>query len=262
MSFREIGPDAASSDHANAYLSKLSAQKVSESLIHTAVNSIKFYYEKVVFNPSFKLAEIARPKKSHHLPTILSIQEVDRMLRSVENVKHVAILYALYSGGLRLNEMLTLRCQDVLWERNQLFIKDGKGKKDRYVMLSMVLKQVLRHYFDSYQPKYWLFESQDKSTHYGQRSVQQIVKRAAEKAGISRNVSPHTLRHCFATHLLDGGTDVRYIQELLGHKDIKTTLIYTHVTNRSLEQIKSPLDVLNLRLGEEKMRNDATRNTQ
>ena len=114
------------------------------------------------------------------------------------------------------------------------------------VMLSQVLKEVFVYYFDSYQPKYYLFEGQDGEHQYSPRSVQQVVKHAAKKAGITRTVTPHVLRHCFATHLLDNGTDVRYIQELLGHKDIKTTLIYTHVTNAKLETIKSPIDQLNL----------------
>ena len=226
----------------NKYIRFLSGRKVSDSLIHNTINAIKFYYQKVLFLPDFEIDRIKRPRTRHTLPTILSIGEVDRMFRSVTNLKHLTLLYSIYSSGLRLNEVLNLRVQDILWDRNQICIKCAKGKKDRMVMLSGILKEVLKTYFDQYQPIHWLFEGQDRKTNYSRRSVANIVKKAAMKAGISRRVTPHTLRHCFATHLLDRGTDVRYIQELLGHKDIKTTLIYTHVTTRSMESIKSPLD--------------------
>jgi len=230
----------------NNYLSSIAKQRVSESLLHATVNAIKFYYEKVVFDPSIELSQIKRPKKSHRLPTILSIEEVDRMLRSSKNLKHTAILYLLYSSGLRLNEMLSLKLADISWDRNQLFVRSGKGKKDRAVMLSETLKRLLTLYFDQYQPKVYLFNGQDGESPYSSSSVQAIVKKAAHEANINRKVTPHVLRHCFATHLMESGTDVRYIQELLGHKDIKTTLLYTHVTNKSIEKITSPLDALNL----------------
>lgn len=239
-------PEMANPRMVNDYLAGLSAGKVSEALVHTAVNSIKFYYTKVLFLPEFKIEEIQRPRKSHRLPVFLSIQEVDQLLRASDNLKHTAILYALYSGGLRLGELLGLQLKDIHWDRNQIMIRGGKGKKDRSVMLSQTLKDVLRQYFDQYQPRLWLFEGQGGNRPYSDKSVQQIVKRNASKAGIQKRVTPHVLRHCFATHLLDNGTDVRFIQELLGHKDIKTTLIYTHVTTRSLEAIKSPLDELSL----------------
>ena len=240
-------PIEADAKDANQHLSLLAKQRVSESMIHGAVNAIKYYYEKVIFAPNFELSQIKRPKKSHRLPTILSIEEVDRMMRSSKNLKHTAILYLLYSSGLRLNELLSLELKDIYWDRNQLFVRTGKGKKDRMVMLSETLKALLTLYFDKYQPKVYLFNGQDGESAYSSSSVQKIVKLAAHTAGIQRKVTPHTLRHCFATHLMESGTDVRYIQELLGHKDIKTTLIYTHVTNKSISQITSPLDALHLR---------------
>ncbi len=239
-------PEMANPRMVNDYLAGLSAKKVSEALVHSAVNSIKFYYTKVLFLPDFNIEEIQRPRKSHRLPVFLSIQEVDRLLRASDNLKHTAILYALYSGGLRLGELLGLQLKDIHWDRNQIMIRGGKGKKDRSVMLSQTLKDVLRSYFDQYQPRVWLFEGQGGNRPYSTKSVQQIVKRNATKAGILKRVTPHVLRHCFATHLLDNGTDVRFIQELLGHKDIKTTLIYTHVTTKTLDAIKSPLDHLSL----------------
>lgn len=230
----------------NEYIAKIALKNVSESLLHNEINAIKFYFAKVIFRTDFKLDEIQRPKKSHTLPKLLTIQEVDRLLRALDNLKHLALLYALYSAGIRLQELLNITINDIFWERNQIMIKGGKGKKDRMVMLSQVLKEVLVFYFDSYQPQYYLFEGQDGHSSYSPRSVQQVVKQAARKAGITRVVTPHVLRHCFATHMLDNGTDVRFIQELLGHKDIKTTLIYTHVTNTKIESLKSPIDQLNL----------------
>ena len=246
----------------NRYLSHLGAGNVSDSLLHAAVNAIKFYFEKVQFASVIRIEQIKRPRKAHRLPVILSLDEVDRLFRSVDNLKHVAILYTIYSSGLRLNELLSLKLSDIYWDRNQIIIRGGKGKKDRSVMLSARLKDLLIFYFDQYQPKHWLFEGQQEDHPYSSRSVQQIVTRAARKARINRRVTPHTLRHCFATHLLDNGTDVRYIQELLGHKDIKTTLIYTHVTTNSLNQIRSPLDQMELSNEKWKMRNDATENTR
>lgn len=235
---------AASASDANAYLTSLSKQSVSDACLHTAVNSIKFFYEKVLLFSGFQLADVQRPRKRHSLPNFLSIQEVDRLLRATDNLKHSAILYTLYSSGLRLAELLQLRLEDIHWDRNQLLVRGGKGKKDRAVMLSQRLKALLVHYFDQYQPRHYLFEGQDERQPYSPRSVQSIVKQAARKAGIQKRVTPHVLRHCFATHLLDNGTDVRFIQELLGHKDIQTTLIYTHITTQSLQKIQSPLDQL------------------
>ena len=224
------------------YLAHLAKKDASNSLLNVVFSAIKLYYEKVEYVPAFNIEKLKRPKKRRYLPTILSIGEVDRMLRSVKNMKHLTVLYTIYGGGLRLNEIIHLRVQDIQWDRNQLKIIQGKGKKERMVMLSQTLKQLLEKYFNEYKPQYWLFEGKDNKSQYSPRSIQQIVKRAAKAAHISRRVTPHTLRHCFATHLLDHGTDIRYIQELLGHRDIKTTLIYTHVTTRSMQQIQSPLD--------------------
>jgi site-specific recombinase XerD len=233
-------------EEVHRYLSHLAMEKVSASKLNMVYSAIKLYYEKVEYVPDFDLEKMERPKKSKTLPTILSISEVERMLKTVRNLKHLTILYTIYGCGLRIGELISMRVQDVHWDRNQILVKMGKGKKDRMIMLSRTLKGLLERYFADYQPQYWLFEGQDKETNYSASSIRHIVKKAAQKAGISRKVSPHTLRHCFATHLLDNGTDVRYIQELLGHKDIKTTLIYTHVTTNKMSSIQSPLDRLNL----------------
>ena len=233
-----------SAEQINAYLSYLSKQGVSHSTINLIHSAVKFYIEQVIYLVDFELKKLKRPKKHFTIPSILSIQEVDKLLRASNNLKHTTILYTLYGGGLRLSEVLNLRVKDIFWERNQLLIKTGKGGKDRMVMLSVLMKKLLISYFDSYKPEYWLFEGSNKRQQYSRSSVTKIVKAAAKKAGLTRRVTPHTLRHCFATHLLDSGVDCRYIQELLGHKDIRTTLIYTHVTNRDVTKIQSPLDLI------------------
>ncbi|MBK6565631.1 MAG: tyrosine-type recombinase/integrase [Saprospiraceae bacterium] len=191
-----------------------------------------------------KIEQLVRPKKGFHLPTILSTQEVNRLLECVSNTKHIVLLFILYGGGLRLNEVISMQVNDIWWDRNQMLIRSGKGNKDRVVMLSQTLKQLLRKYFNEFMPQQWLFEGQDNQTQYSERSVQNVVKNAVKKAGITKKVSPHTLRHCFATHLLDAGIQLPYIQTLLGHKDVKTTMIYTHVTTQSISHVVSPLDNL------------------
>lgn len=228
----------------NTYISDISSQKISESLINSNINAIKFYYQKVIFLPAFKIERIKRPRKGHYLPKVLSVQQVDGMLRCTNNLKHTALLYALYGHGMRLNELLSLRLDDLLWDRNQVFVHQGKGNKDRYVPMSQQFKAVMQIYIHEYKPQYWLFEGQDQKSQYSERSVQQVVKQAAIRAGISIRVTPHMLRHSYATHLLDVGTQLPYIKELLGHKDIKTTMIYTHVTTASIENVVSPLDRL------------------
>ena len=236
---------------ANAFLTKLAKEGHSNSLLNMVYSAIKLYYDKVAFVQGFDLNRMKRPRKGTYLPSILSVGEVERMLASTSNLKHLSVLYMLYGGGLRRAELLNLRVQDIFWERNQVLVKAGKGKKDRMVMLSKTLKALLTCYFDEYQPEYWLLEGQTKQQ-YSASSVGAVVKQAASKAGIRSRVTPHTLRHCFATHLMDGGLDSRYIQKLLGHQNIKTTLIYTHVTNRSLNRIVSPLDQLILKKNDEK----------
>jgi integrase/recombinase XerD len=231
----------------NEYLCKLSERNVSESLLNSYINAIKFYYEKVVFKPDWKIDRIKRPRKGHYLPKVLSVQQVDAMLRASANLKHTAILYALYGHGIRLDEMLSLRLEDLLWDRNQIFVHHGKGKKDRYIPMSQEFKALMQWYIHEYKPRFWLFEGQDQKNQYSSRSVQAVVKNAAKRAGIPIKVTPHMLRHSYATHLVDVGTQLPYVKELLGHKDIKTTMIYTHVTNSSIENIISPLDRLRQR---------------
>ncbi|MGC9338026.1 MAG: tyrosine-type recombinase/integrase, partial [Candidatus Cloacimonadia bacterium] len=171
-------------------------------------------------------------------------EDVIRIFESVNNIKHKAILMLVYSAGLRVSEVVKLKPEDIDSKRNSVFIKGAKGRKDRYTILSDVALKTLRQYWEKSKPKKWLFPSQDKERHITTRTTQKIFSNACKKANIIKNVTVHSLRHSFATHLLESGTDLRYIQELLGHKSSKTTEIYTHVSKSSIGKIVSPLDKL------------------
>jgi integrase/recombinase XerD len=228
----------------NDFLRSISEQTKSESTINGYINAVKFYYNKVIYLPEFKIDRIKRPRTQKSLPKVISLQQVDGLLRATANLKHTTILFALYGHGIRLDELLCLKLDDIMWDRNQLFVEKGKGGKDRYVPLSQEFKEILRIYIHEYKPIYWVFEGQDRKNQYSERSVQEVVKKASKQAGIRLRVTPHSLRHSFATHLLDGGTQLPFIMEILGHSSIKTTMIYTHVTTASIQQVISPLDRL------------------
>jgi site-specific recombinase XerD len=176
----------------------------------------------------------------------LSVGEVERFIARVSNRKHLAIIMVAYSAGLRVGEVVRLKISDIDPERMMIHVRAGKGKKDRYTILSSLALEVMRDYAYYYKPSKWLFPGGREGRHLTERSVQKVVERAAAKAGIRKHVTTHTLRHSFATHLLENGTDLRYIQELLGHKSARTTQIYTHVTRRDLARIVSPLDRIDI----------------
>ncbi|MCL0077220.1 tyrosine-type recombinase/integrase [Dehalococcoidia bacterium] len=180
------------------------------------------------------------------MPDILSRQEVLRLLEAVQNPKHRAIMLLTYSSGLRLGEVVRLKIEDIDSARRLIHLRQAKGRKDRYTVLSQVALDALRAYFKQYHPDQWLFPGAQPGRHLHERTVQKVFEQAREMAGIRKNVSVHTLRHSFATHLLESGTDLRYIQELLGHKSSKTTEIYTHVSERDIGRIQSPLDTLGI----------------
>lgn len=219
--------------------------KLSENTIHSRVNAIKFYYEQVLHREKF-FWEIPRPKKPLLLPKVLNQDELRNLFNALQNKKHKAMLFTAYSAGLRVSEIVNLKLNDIDSTKMQIFIKRAKGKKDRYVNLSPVLLDVLRKYIMAYQPKptIFLFESDQTKAAYPVRTIQQIFYNARVKAGISKDVGIHSLRHSFATHLLDKGTDIRYIKDLLGHFDIRTTERYLHVSKQQLVNIVSPLDDL------------------
>lgn len=214
---------------------------VSHSYVNQAISSIKFLCNNVI-NKNCIIDTISRPKKEKKLPMVLSFQEVTKILTALKNEKHKTILFLIYSAGLRVGEVVKLKAEDIDSERMLIHVVQGKGKKDRYTLLSQVTLEQLRRYFRLYQPEKWLFPGQNNKGHITERTVEKIFKNACKIANIKKKVSVHSLRHSFATHLLEGGIDLRYIQELLGHASSKTTEIYTHVTQKSLRNINSPLD--------------------
>lgn len=222
------------------YMQVVAASGKSRSHQNVVINAVKFYYEQVLNMPQ-RFYDVDRPRKELKLPVILSEGEVRRMILVTENLKHKAILVTLYSCGLRLSELLDLHLADVQSDRALITVRGGKGRRDRNTLLSSTTLQLLRKYFKEYRPTDYLFEGVDGGR-YAAKSVQQIVRNALVRAGIRKHASPHTLRHSFATHLLEQGTDLRYIQSLLGHSSPKTTEIYTHVSTKHIGQIKSPID--------------------
>lgn len=198
---------------------------------------------RIGFGAHLEVDHLYPSRHESRLPNVLSKEDVKAILEATVNIKHKALLMTIYSGGLRLNEVVHLRLRDIDSKRMVVTVRAGKGKKDREVMLSEALLPILRSYVKAHRPKEYLFEGQDGGP-YSPRSVQQVLKTAMRVAGIKQMASIHTLRHSFATHLLESGTDIRFIQEFLGHQSIKTTEIYTHVTTVTKSKIKSPLDLL------------------
>lgn len=217
----------------------------SENTIHSRMNAIKFYFEEVLKREKM-FFEIPRPKKPLILPKVLGESEIGKMFNAVTNIKHKAILFTAYSAGLRVSEVVNLELKHIDSDRMQILVEDAKGKKDRYVGLSVLLLDVLRAYIkqQKVRPKKFLFEGQYPGTRYSARSAQEVFQHAKEKAGIKKDVGFHVLRHSFATHLLEKGVDIKYIKDLLGHFSIKTTERYLHVKKEQLITITSPLDDL------------------
>jgi site-specific recombinase XerD len=221
------------------YLQHLIQKGLSDSYVNLAINSIKFYYEVVLGMPN-RFYDIERPRKTKRLPKVLSKAEVKDMIDFTENIKHKCIIGLLYSSGLRRSELLNVKLSDIDSKRMVVVVKSAKGNKDRITVLSSKLLADLRVYYKKYKPIKYLFEGR-KGRKYSASSVMMIVKRASKRARIYKHVTPHILRHSFATHLLESGTDLRHIQLLLGHNSTKTTEIYTHVASNSFSDIKDLL---------------------
>jgi len=217
---------------------------VSTSYQNQSINSIKFYYERVLGGKR-KVYMIDRPREESYLPEVLNTEEITAILNATENLKHKAILMTIYSAGLRIGEAINLKIKDIDSQRMQIRVEQGKGKKDRYTLLGIKTLEILRKYVAEYKPKEWLFEGA-KGENYSQKGIQAILKKSVGIVGIKKHITVHTLRHSFATHLLEAGTDLRYIQSLLENSNSKTTEIYTHITTKGFDQIKSPLDNLNI----------------
>jgi len=225
--YKEKELSAINESDIRSFLQTLVQRKVSNSYLNQAINAIKFYYEVVLGMPN-RYYEIERPRKESKLPKVISKEEVLSIIKNTNNIKHRCIVELLYSAGLRRSELLNLKIDDIDSKRMLVMVKGGKGKKDRQTLLSKSTLEDLRIYFKEWKPQEYLFEGR-KASKYGAESVLNIVKRAAVKAGIRQTVTPHVLRHSFATHLLESGVDLRQIQVLLGHGSSKTTEIYTHV---------------------------------
>ena len=243
--FPEKHPNDIRTEEIEAYQHHLAtARKVSNSYLNQVVNAIRYYYKDVLGDRA-RVKFIERPRRERKLPNVLSEAEVTSILRSVDNLKHQCILMLIYSAGLRLGELISLRRTDIIPERQQVVIRGAKGKKDRISVLSTKLLERLDRYLTEYRPRTYLFEGPG-GKEYSATSVQAIFRNAKQKAGIVAPASVHTLRHSFATHLLEKGTDLRYIQTLLGHSSSKTTEIYTHVSTKALGKIRSPLEDLDI----------------
>ncbi len=239
--FKDREPEQITTDQIRRFLLwMIDTKGISSSYQNQLINAIKFYYEHVL-KRSRQVYQLERPKKEKRLPGVLSLDEVQRLLGEINNTKHQAIISMIYSSGLRISELINLRISDIDSSRMQIRVVQSKGKKDRMTLLSEKMLVLLRTYFKRYKPRHWLFEGQTGGK-YSKTSIQKVFHKAKKAAGIRKHATVHTLRHSFATHLLESGTDLRYIQELLGHGSSKTTEIYTHVSTRKLSNIKSPLD--------------------
>ena len=220
----------------------VSKRKVSTSFQNQAINAIKFYYEKVLGRKKI-FVQIDRPRKELRLPKVLSKEEVKLIISCIHNIKHKAIISLIYSAGLRLSEVINLKIEDIHSSQGLIFVRGGKGKKDRTTLLAKSLLPLMRKYYLKYKPKTWLFEGLNGGL-YSNSSIQKVFKRALFISKIKKTATIHTRRHSFATHLLENGTSLRYIQEFLGHSSSKTTEIYTHIRTEGIDKIKSPFDDL------------------
>ncbi|NNK62450.1 MAG: tyrosine-type recombinase/integrase [Gemmatimonadetes bacterium] len=244
--WRADDPDSRDADHPRGdpmgFLLHLVEIRGASRSYHTqAVSALRLFYEAVLGDAG--LADrIPRPKRDRRLPSVLSRKEVQSLVNAIQNPKHRAIVLLIYSAGLRVSEVVRLRPADLEPDRGLLRVRDGKGRKDRYTLLSERALEAVRIYQEAFGTGRWLFPGGRPNRPYTSRSVQNMVTRAAKAAGLEKPVTPHTLRHSFATHLLEAGTDLRYIQELLGHRSSRTTELYTHVSTPRLATIRSPLD--------------------
>jgi integrase/recombinase XerD len=224
----------------NEYILK---NNYSASFQNQVVNALKLFFK--VVNDKIIVPELLlRPRREHRLPNVLSKEEVKAILNAPTNMKHKMMLSLIYACGLRRSELLNLSLKDIHSNRNLLLIRQSKGKKDRIVPIGNNLIESLREYFKQFKPKTWLFEGQNSGERYSEKSLQNVLKQSLTKCKITKPVTLHWLRHSYATHLLENGTDLRYIQELLGHRSSRTTEIYTHVSSKNIQNIISPFDTL------------------
>jgi len=236
---REL-PDITKEEINDYILRLIKERNISPSQQNQRINSIKFYYEKVLGREN-QYYDIGRPRKERKLPDVLSKEEIAAMIKSTENKKHKCLIAVIYSCGLRRSEAINLKIEEIDTKRMQVKIKGGKGRKDRYVLLSAKTLSYLNKYYCNDEPKIYVFGGKT-GLKYSATSIYNVIKNTAEAANIQKRVYPHILRHSFATHNLEQGMDLRYIQELLGHSSSKTTEIYTHVSQKDLQKFKNPFD--------------------
>nr|WP_261771600.1 tyrosine-type recombinase/integrase [Paenibacillus xylanexedens] len=230
--------------HVQAYCLDLLERGVSHSSVNQTISAIRFYCKHVLLHPAE--FQYILPKKQVKLPNVMSETEVTQLLKAVTNLKHRTILYLTYSAGLRVGEVVRLHYSDLDIERQTIIVRQGKGQKDRRTLLSNLAWKMVQKYISEYKPDRWLFPGQFSDRHLTERSVQKVFEEARQRAGIVKKCSIHALRHSFATHLLENGTDLRYIQELLGHTSAQTTQRYTHVSTKNIQRIQSPLDRMDM----------------
>jgi site-specific recombinase XerD len=225
-----------------AYLHYLMEErKASQSVLVQTYSALKFFFENTL-QKQWNAIRIPRCKQRRKLPGVLTREEVESILSATKNLKHRAILMTLYSAGLRIGEVTRLKVSDIESGRMMIRVNEGKGLKDRYTLLGERNLEMLRRYWKAYRPLEWLFPGRNASDPVSISAIQRVFKTSLAKAGIKKKASVHTLRHCFATHLLESGTDLYYIQRLLGHKSAGTTSVYLHITGKDIGKIKSPID--------------------
>ncbi|MCR9174262.1 MAG: site-specific integrase [bacterium] len=220
------------------------SRKLSASYQNQVINALKLYFLRFE-STQFNTNNIERPREGYQIPVVLSLKETERLLLSIRNMKHKAMITLIYSSGLRSGELLNLRISDIDSDRMILSVRGGKGNKDRDVPLSPTALRILREYYKIYRPKDFLFNGANGGR-YSPSSLRRVFQRALNDAGIRKKASLHTLRHSYATHLLESGVNLRYIQEILGHKSPKTTQIYTHVSSEGSRRVESPLEKINV----------------
>jgi len=241
--FHGQSPEHISRDQVRAFLHHLIVeQKQADSTLNQKLSGIRFFYRNVIGDTAFDLK--IRRKRTGRLPMPLSRIEVKNLIQATTNPKHRMMLMTVYSAGLRLSEVVHLQVCDIHSQRMLIHVRHGKGDKDRYTLLSPRLLNELRRYWQAFRPESWLFPGRSADDPLCDRTLQRVFNRSQEKAGIKGRFSIHCLRHSFATHLLEGGTDIVTIQKLLGHRDLSTTARYLHVTNKHVQGIRSPLDLL------------------
>ena len=242
--FFDSKADSLTTEHIRDFLTHaIDVKNLSTGYVNQAYSALRFFFE-TTLNKNWDIKHIPRAKKQKTLPVILSKREIQSILDKVNNLKHKAIFYTIYGGGLRVSEVVKLRIKDIDSSNMKIIVHQGKGNKDRHTLLSNDNLNILRNYYKNYRPEYWLFPGQNPDKHLSPRTPQKEFRKARIKVGILKDASLHTLRHCFATHLLDTDVDLVYIQQLMGHASIKTTSKYLHLRDTRVLKIKSPLDTL------------------